>query len=108
MSTTDHTPLSRPGAEHPVEKLEAQVAAEQSAYAELANALTEAHKKVANLEIGLETARRIGIAVGILMAHHHVTDVQAFQLLRRTSQQTHRKLRDIAEDVLLTGALPDH
>ena len=62
--------------------------------------------KIANLEVALVTARRIGAAVGILMAMHKLTDVDAFARLREVSQQTGRKLKDIAEDVLLTGALP--
>lgn len=67
--------------------------------------LDEAHTKIANLEIALHSARRIGMAMGILMARYQVTDEQAFDLLRRASQHLHRKLRDIAEDVIYTGAL---
>ena len=42
---------------------------------------------------------------GILMASYKTTEQQAFDLLRIASQTTHRKLADIAEDVLLTGTL---
>lgn len=59
-----------------------------------------------NLQVALASNRRIGTAVGILMAQRRITDDAAFDLLRVTSQRTHRKLRDIAEDVVLTGALP--
>ena len=31
---------------------------------------------------------------------------QAFDALRTTSQHSHRKLRDVAEEVLFTGELP--
>jgi AmiR/NasT family two-component response regulator len=34
------------------------------------------------------------------MNQRHVTDEQAFDILRRTSQNTNRKLRDVAEDVI--------
>lgn len=61
----------------------------------------------ANLQLALASNRRIGTAIGILMAHRRITDVAAFELLREASQRGHRKLRDIAEDVVLTGALPD-
>lgn len=61
--------------------------------------------KITNFETALITARWIGAAMGVLMFSRHVTDEQAFDLLREASQRTHRKLRDIAEDVLLTGAL---
>ena len=61
----------------------------------------------ANLQVALASNRRIGTAIGILMAHQRITDAAAFELLREASQRTHRKLRDIAEDVVLTGTLPD-
>ena len=53
------------------------------------------------------TARRIGIAIGVVMDSRKVTEAAAFKLLSEASQATHRKLRDIAQDVLDTGALPD-
>lgn len=59
-----------------------------------------------NLEAALASNRRIGMAIGILMASLKVTDEQAFDLLRMTSQHVHRKLRDVAEEVVLTGAVP--
>lgn len=61
---------------------------------------------IANLESALVSARRIGAAIGVLMASQRVTDDQAFRLLVRASQSRNRKLRDIAEDVVLTGILP--
>jgi hypothetical protein len=61
--------------------------------------------KIANLEIALVSARRIGAAMGILMGRHGLTDDQAFDRLRANSQNTHRKLRDVADGVLLTGTL---
>jgi AmiR/NasT family two-component response regulator len=69
--------------------------------------LAIAHDKIANLEIALVSARRIGMAIGILMARHGLTDDQAFERLRQVSQQHHHKLRDIAEQVIFTGALDD-
>lgn len=62
--------------------------------------------KIANLEVALISARRIGAAMGVLMASRKVTDLSAFDLLRMASQTTHRKLRDVADDVLITGMLP--
>lgn len=68
--------------------------------------LIEAHVKIANLETALSTNRRIGVAVGILMALRKLPEQEAFELLRVTSQNANRKLRDIAEDVVRTGTLP--
>jgi hypothetical protein len=36
-----------------------------------------------------------------------ITDAADFEMLRAASQRAHRKLPDIAEDVVLTGTLPD-
>ena len=44
-------------------------------------------------------------AIGVLMSVHKVTRQQAFDLLRIASQQTHRKLVDIATEVGDTGSL---
>jgi GAF domain-containing protein len=63
-------------------------------------------ERATNLEIALETNRHIGSAIGILMARELLTAEQAFERLRETSQRLHRKLRDLAEDVINTGELP--
>jgi hypothetical protein len=69
--------------------------------------LNELHRdKVMNLERALESNREIGVAIGILMARELLTQQQAFDKLRKASQQLHRKLRDIAEQVKQTGELP--
>jgi signal transduction histidine kinase/DNA-binding response OmpR family regulator/PAS domain-containing protein len=69
-------------------------------------ALNRAEDKAANLERALSSNRQIGTAMGILMARLKLTDEQAFDLLRKTSQNRHRKLRDIADEVAMTGELP--
>lgn len=61
--------------------------------------------KIANLEQALITCRRIGAAIGILMSVRKVTEDQAFAVLKVASQHGHRKLREIADEVLLTGTL---
>jgi hypothetical protein len=58
------------------------------------------------LDAALTTNRRIGAALGILMARHRLTHEQAFLSLRQASQNSNRKLRDLAEDILTTGDLP--
>ncbi len=49
----------------------------------------------------------IGQAKGILMERHRLTADQAFQVLARVSQQTNRKLVDVADELTQTGAVPD-
>jgi hypothetical protein len=70
-------------------------------------AVYEAQDTAANLESALGSSRRIGTAMGVLMAHHKVTEDVAFGMLRAASQRLHRKLRDIAVEVVETGTLPD-
>ena len=41
-----------------------------------------------------------------VMHQRKITESQGFELLRRVSQPTNPKLRDIADEVLFTGALP--
>ncbi|MDQ2838699.1 MAG: ANTAR domain-containing protein [Actinomycetota bacterium] len=61
--------------------------------------------QVASLQAALMSNRQIGTALGILMTIHKITDTAAFALMRTASQHTHRKLRDIADDVVATGCL---
>ena len=61
--------------------------------------------KAANLELALISNREIGAAIGILMMTHKCTSDQAFDMLRRASQHTHRKLAALARDVTTTGVL---
>jgi AmiR/NasT family two-component response regulator len=82
-------------------------AALMSADAAALTDLDECHRKIANLETALLTSRRIGIAIGIVMSRYGRTEEQAFDALRQASQRTHRKLRDIADDVVYTGSLPN-
>jgi hypothetical protein len=61
--------------------------------------------RILNLERALASNREIGAAIGVLMAQYKVTQDQGFDLLRMASQNTHRKLADVARDVVETGAL---
>ncbi|KRF48728.1 hypothetical protein ASH01_03370 [Terrabacter sp. Soil811] len=72
----------------------------------LAVALTANQERVENLQKALLSNREIGVAMGVLMARHRVTRDQAFGLLRMASQNTNRKLHDVALEVADTGSLP--
>ncbi|MCZ8377848.1 GAF and ANTAR domain-containing protein [Mycobacterium sp. CPCC 205372] len=54
------------------------------------------------LESALSTRDRIGQAKGIIMERYDVDDVQAFEMLRRLSQESNTKLTDIAQQVIET------
>lgn len=76
-----------------------------SAFAVLLTAV-ELRQDVANLQAALMTNRRIGEAVGILMANRMYGEGEAFAALRIASQHLHIKLSDVAEEVIYTGAVP--
>jgi GAF domain-containing protein len=54
----------------------------------------------AQLEQALASRTTIDQALGILMAQQHCTAEQAFGLLKAHSQNTNRKIRDVAEDIV--------
>jgi hypothetical protein len=70
-------------------------------------ALTGAQRQeqIGHLESALASNRDIGMAMGILMARHLLTKQQAFDLLKVASQHTHRKLANLAQDVIEAGDL---
>jgi GAF domain-containing protein len=58
-----------------------------------------------HLRTALKTNREIAMAIGILMNAHRLTKDQAFDLLRGASQHRHRKVQELAAEVVLTGQL---
>nr|WP_236825900.1 MULTISPECIES: GAF and ANTAR domain-containing protein [unclassified Blastococcus] len=56
-----------------------------------------------NLQLALETRAVIDQAKGVLMERHKLTADQAFQLLAQASMSGNRKVRDIADQLVLTG-----
>jgi GAF domain-containing protein len=71
------------------------------------DALQDARESSENLRAAMEFRSVIEQAKGIVMERHRLTGDEAFRLLAEASQRTNRKLRDIAEDLVLTGEL-DH
>ncbi|WP_371934708.1 GAF and ANTAR domain-containing protein [Streptomyces sp. KL118A] len=61
----------------------------------------------AQLERALSTRHTIGEAMGILMGRHHLTEDEAFDVLRRYSQENNIKLRDVAEQVCAHGRVSE-
>jgi hypothetical protein len=62
---------------------------------------------VTQLRVALDSNRKIGAAIGVLMTHRHFTYEQGLKALLTTSQNTNRKMADLADDVLYTGELPE-
>lgn len=61
---------------------------------------TSFHKVSESLQAGLQTNREIGQAVGLMMAFHKITDVEAFEMLSKSSQDMNMKLNRIAHQVV--------
>jgi hypothetical protein len=60
-------------------------------------------KHAADLEVAMRTARKIGAAIGIVMAGQQVDEESAFATLAKASQNANVKLRVLAEEVVSTG-----
>ena len=76
-----------------------------AAHAGLALGHAQDRDTARNLEQALDSNRRVGMAIGILMASHRIDEHAAFALLRGASQHANRKLRVMAEEVISTGEL---
>ena len=63
-------------------------------------------EEIAQLHFAVMSNRRISLAMGILMRDQNIDENQAFIYLRRVSQDSNRKLRDVAEDVIQHRRFP--
>ena len=65
-----------------------------------------ARSLAANLEVAARSRAVIDQAKGILMERHRLGADAAFQALAAASMHANRKLRDVADELVTTGALP--
>jgi ANTAR domain len=82
-------------------------AAGAAALASVAVAAVDARNQADNLTVALTSSRQLGAAIGVIMVQSRCTYDQAFAMIRSVSQRSHRKMRELAEEILFTGALPD-
>ena len=61
---------------------------------------------LAGMRAAMASRAVIEQAKGILMERHKLTEDQAFTELTRASQNTNIKLREVADELVRTGALP--
>jgi hypothetical protein len=78
----------------------ADQAAVLAAFASVAMMATNRQQEAADLRAGLHSNREIGKAVGLMMAHHKISDEDAFALLRKASQDLNMKLTEVAREVV--------
>lgn len=71
-----------------------------TAFAAVTVAAIRSGEEASTLRRGLESNREIGKAIGLLMALHSVSDDQAFDMLRETSQNLNVKIADLAHTVV--------
>jgi hypothetical protein len=83
--------------------LQDHVTLDRQMIAELQSEGLVSTKHAADLEVAMRTARKIGAAIGIVMAGQQVDEESAFATLARASQNANVKLRVLAEEVVSTG-----
>ena len=74
-----------------IAEIEGRVDVHDEMIAELQAEGLVSSEQARNLEIALQTARTIGAAVGIVMTRYRVSEVGAFELLKKASQEGNRK-----------------
>lgn len=67
--------------------------------------LARHQEKIDHLEQALHTSRRIGVALGILMASRQVSLDEAWDVLAKASQEANLKVAVLADRVIATGSL---
>jgi len=68
-------------------------------------AVATARREVSMVQ-AMDARKLVGQAIGILMERFDLDDDQAFAVLRRYSQDTNTKLRDVADQLIQTRELP--
>lgn len=76
------------------------LARQASAFLAGAMALAQSEHTNSTLRRALETRTVIGQAQGVLIGRQGITAEEAFDILRRASQRTNRKLRDVAAEIV--------
>lgn len=65
--------------------------------------LAAAAERAEHLQRALVNSRQIGMALGILMERHRLTEAQAFDQLTGISSRRNVKLHQVAEELVYTG-----
>jgi hypothetical protein len=87
--------------------LEAHVDLDRAMILELQAEGLISQKSAAQLQEALHASRRIGAAIGIVMVKRRVSESEAFLILSRASQNTNRKVRVVADEVVEKGEVSD-
>jgi len=71
-----------------------------SAFASVALMSMANRDRADSLRRGLESNREVGKAIGLLMAAHHIGSDEAFEVLRKASNDMNMKLTEVAREVI--------
>ena len=71
-----------------------------SAFASVALMSVANRDRADSLRRGLESNREVGKAIGLLMAAHHIGSDEAFEVLRKASNDMNMKLTEVAREVI--------
>ena len=86
------------------DEMEARARVDRDMISELQAEGVLSREHIAQLEQALKSSRTIGAAIGLIMATRQVREEEAFQILKTASQNSNRKLRDLAEELVTAGA----
>lgn len=75
-------------------------------FAALAAVALNAAQTEESLQLAVKSRDVIGQAIGILMERHRITDKEAFNRLSKVSQNLNVRVKDIADQIVLTGDYP--
>lgn len=87
--------------------LEAQAVADRDMIADLQRdgALSQEH--ALQMEQALKSSRTIGAAIGMIMASRQMSEHEAFDVLRKASEGSNRKLRELAAELVASVGRAD-
>lgn len=91
----------------PARKLAELFASQAAVLVANAWAFADANALTSNLRSAMESREMIGEAKGILIERHRVSTEEAFDILRRRSQTSNIKLRDVAAEIIRSAAPSD-
>ena len=74
--------------------------------AQHASVAVVAAREIESLSTAVDARKLVGQALGILMERYSLDEERAFAVLKRYSQTNHRKLRDVAQELIGTRKLP--
>lgn len=90
-------------AELRADALETQALIDRDMIAELQRDGLVSQEHAKQMEEALKSSRTIGAAIGVIMGTRQVSEEEAFKILQTASQNSNRKLRDLAAELVASS-----